>query len=246
MSNVKTISADGPLTKAELDRLEEFLRGRKETYKDTMGLEELDGFLTALVINPEMVMPHDYLPDIFGEGIDAFETDEEAEEVLALIFRHFNTIEAKLEKKEPYPLLFTEVEDGIPRGNNWAHGFLQGARWCYDEWREVMVDNRHGYCVPMLILDNEHNPKPELRPPPITNDRREDIIVGLGLATMLAYQYFEPQRRENAENFLDDDDLDDDVPLPMVRTEPKVGRNEPCPCGSGKKYKRCHGSGTVQ
>ena len=26
-----------------------------------------------------------------------------------------------------------------------------------------------------------------------------------------------------------------------VRSEPKVGRNEPCPCGSGKKYKSCHG-----
>ena len=26
-----------------------------------------------------------------------------------------------------------------------------------------------------------------------------------------------------------------------VRTEPKIGRNEPCPCGSGKKYKHCHG-----
>ena len=30
---------------------------------------------------------------------------------------------------------------------------------------------------------------------------------------------------------------------PPVRTGPKVGRNEPCPCGSGQKYKRCHGSG---
>ncbi|WP_264404203.1 preprotein translocase subunit SecA [Vibrio owensii] len=28
---------------------------------------------------------------------------------------------------------------------------------------------------------------------------------------------------------------------PMVREERKVGRNEPCPCGSGKKYKQCHG-----
>ena len=26
-----------------------------------------------------------------------------------------------------------------------------------------------------------------------------------------------------------------------VRTGPKVGRNDPCPCGSGKKYKQCHG-----
>lgn len=27
---------------------------------------------------------------------------------------------------------------------------------------------------------------------------------------------------------------------PMVRTEPKIQRNDPCPCGSGKKYKKCH------
>ncbi|MHB8255789.1 MAG: preprotein translocase subunit SecA [Acidiferrobacterales bacterium] len=28
---------------------------------------------------------------------------------------------------------------------------------------------------------------------------------------------------------------------PVVRTQPKIGRNDPCPCGSGKKYKQCHG-----
>jgi preprotein translocase subunit SecA len=28
----------------------------------------------------------------------------------------------------------------------------------------------------------------------------------------------------------------------VVRSEPKVGRNDPCPCGSGKKYKKCHGT----
>ncbi|MCL2382092.1 MAG: YchJ family protein [Treponema sp.] len=31
------------------------------------------------------------------------------------------------------------------------------------------------------------------------------------------------------------------VPKTMIRTGPKVGRNEPCPCGSGKKYKHCCG-----
>jgi SEC-C motif-containing protein len=29
---------------------------------------------------------------------------------------------------------------------------------------------------------------------------------------------------------------------PKTREQPKVGRNEPCPCGSGKKYKKCHGA----
>lgn len=46
-----------------------------------------------------------------------------------------------------------------------------------------------------------------------------------------------------------DDDVDDEyenyedikMPEPYVRPEPKIGRNDPCPCGSGKKYKKCHG-----
>jgi SEC-C motif-containing protein len=29
---------------------------------------------------------------------------------------------------------------------------------------------------------------------------------------------------------------------PVRHTEPRVGRNDPCPCGSGKKYKKCHGA----
>jgi hypothetical protein len=34
----------------------------------------------------------------------------------------------------------------------------------------------------------------------------------------------------------------DDVVKTVRREEPKVGRNDPCPCGSGKKYKKCHGT----
>jgi len=34
-------------------------------------------------------------------------------------------------------------------------------------------------------------------------------------------------------------------PITVRRSQPKVGRNDPCPCGSGKKYKRCHGAATA-
>lgn len=43
----------------------------------------------------------------------------------------------------------------------------------------------------------------------------------------------------------DHDALDPNMllkPQPVYRTEPKVGRNDVCPCGSGKKYKKCHGA----
>jgi preprotein translocase subunit SecA len=37
-------------------------------------------------------------------------------------------------------------------------------------------------------------------------------------------------------------DVEDfDKPATVRREDEKVGRNEPCPCGSGKKYKKCHG-----
>jgi hypothetical protein len=41
------------------------------------------------------------------------------------------------------------------------------------------------------------------------------------------------------ERALEDDDTPDDFMIPYVRETPKVGRNDPCPCGSGKKYKKC-------
>ncbi|MFA0265740.1 preprotein translocase subunit SecA [Vibrio cyclitrophicus] len=44
-----------------------------------------------------------------------------------------------------------------------------------------------------------------------------------------------------AENQLADDEAEAVSPQTVVRDERKVGRNEPCPCGSGKKYKQCHG-----
>ncbi len=42
-----------------------------------------------------------------------------------------------------------------------------------------------------------------------------------------------------------DGDGDGEAAKPQRRAEPKVGRNDPCPCGSGKKYKKCHGSATA-
>jgi preprotein translocase subunit SecA len=44
---------------------------------------------------------------------------------------------------------------------------------------------------------------------------------------------------DNAQTDPGDDSAE--KPETVVRGAPKVGRNDPCPCGSGKKYKQCHG-----
>jgi preprotein translocase subunit SecA len=59
---------------------------------------------------------------------------------------------------------------------------------------------------------------------------------------------FEDEDEEFEDDFDDedeDDSYDKDDPfneplVPIRNTTPKIGRNDPCPCGSGKKYKKCH------
>ena len=68
---------------------------------------------------------------------------------------------------------------------------------------------------------------------------REHGYVRSAIGEMDHWVCFDPNENE------DDDDLDyldDDFQIPYVRPEPKVGRNDPCPCGSGKKYKKCCGA----
>jgi SEC-C motif-containing protein len=45
-------------------------------------------------------------------------------------------------------------------------------------------------------------------------------------------------KKQDGKWFYDEGDI---VPKTIVRSAPKIGRNDPCPCGSGKKYKHCHG-----
>ena len=49
-------------------------------------------------------------------------------------------------------------------------------------------------------------------------------------------------QHQAAESQLSDGEEESDAPQqPVVREGQKIGRNDPCPCGSGKKYKQCHG-----
>jgi len=94
---VKTFSQNDPLTDAELDRLGDFLKGCKGGR--AMNVEALDGFFAALIAGPETVMPSEYYEEVFGgEMSDAceFGSIDEANEILGLMMRHWNTIASTL------------------------------------------------------------------------------------------------------------------------------------------------------
>lgn len=68
----------------------------------------------------------------------------------------------------------------------------------------------------------------------------EDVELGMGVRTERDTP--RPSYKQDQEDADDEDYKDDDgEPLveQVIRAEPKIGRNDPCPCGSGKKYKKC-------
>jgi len=74
-----------------------------------------------------------------------------------------------------------------------------------------------------------------MRPEPISPEKREEVIVHMAAGLLQAYRYFREHRRVSASAR---------TSKPR-RNAPKVGRNDPCPCGSGKKHKKCCGGATV-
>ncbi|PYU95512.1 MAG: YecA family protein [Acidobacteria bacterium] len=235
---MRIFAQNEPLTETELERLEEFLRSCKGG--KAMNIEELDGFFAALIAGPEVVLPSEYLPEVCGgEMSDTCEVAslDEATDILALLMRHWNDIAHTLGKDEVYVPLLLEDENGVTPGNDWACGFLRGVDLRHDGWKTLIADEDHAGCmIPVLMLYHEHDEDPALRPKPIRPEQREKIIDYMAAGLLGAYRYF----RRHGQSY-----ASARAPEPRRANNPKLGRNDPCPCGSGKKYKRCCGDTTI-
>jgi len=234
---MKTFTQNEPLTDAELDRLGEFLKSCKGGR--AMNVEALDGFFAALIAGPEIVMPSEYYPEVFGGEMSEtceFGSLNEANEILGLMMRHWNAIAGTLFKGEVYVPLLLEDEDGIAHGNDWARGFMRGMGMRHDGWAELVNDEEHGGClVPVMMFFHERDEDPEMRPDPISPEQREEVRAHMAAGLLGAYRYFREHGQAVASAHTSE----------PRRSSTKVGRNDQCPCGSGKKYKRCCGGATV-
>ena len=201
---------------------------------DAMDLEELDGFFAALHCGPEHVMPSEFLLEIVGEEY-AFPDLEAAQLFLDLVTHHWNAVGEAFRTEDFFLPLLLEDEQGNSYGNNWALGFLRGVDMRKESWSEILGDeSRAGLFLPIFALANELNPDPSLRPykEPMTDQQREKLLLGLSEAVTEMFRELAPLRR----SFVSDRE---------PRTKPKIGRNDPCYCGSGKKYKKCCGGVAV-
>jgi uncharacterized protein len=230
-----------PLTDSELDRLSDGLNRFGD--KRAMNLEQLDGFLAAVVCGPEDIPERECLRVIWGSDIvneDAFAAQPLLRDFISLITRHRAAIAHILQSGEVFtPLLLEDTHGKFP-GNDWAMGFMRGMELRRQDWSVLLDDEEHGgSLVPIFALAHEHDSDPAMRPykEPIGAEMREKLIIGATAGVMQIFHYFEAQRLLPTLSTGDN--------IPYRRIAPKVGRNELCPCGSGKKFKHCCGKITM-
>ena len=230
-----------PLTDIELDKLTDVLKRFGD--KRAMNLEMMDGFFAALICGPETVLPSEYLPEIWGGDVvnePIFQTKPILEEFISLVTQHWNAICRTLQSGEVFLPLLLDDENGVARANDWANGFMRGMGVRRDSWVTLMDDEEQaGSLVPILAPAHENHPDPEMRPykEPISAEMREKLIVGAATGVAAIYDYFEAERALAARR--------SGASTTFRRSAPKVGRNEPCPCGSGKKFKHCCAKATL-
>lgn len=226
-----------PLTHEDLDQLDTYLMS-DALPEDTMDLEMLDGFLVALAIGPDGFTGDDWLAEVFGgkipENIDPAMRD--------LILRHAAHVAssfapaAREKQPEDEPLylplvLQEETEDDSwmdTLGQYWASGFRAGFMQREDEWGQAMADDDELTDAICNIMALEFGHHPERTNEVLTRQAREDRVDELPwLVEGILYSWLE-RKYGRVET--------------VVREGEKVGRNDPCSCGSGKKFKKCCGA----
>ena len=242
------------LSDDDLDELADLL-GADWAPETTMDIEQLDGLLAGLICSPRVLMPSAYLPEIFGGEEPAFPDMATAQRFFDLLMRRNNQVATalnapieRLDDPRAYvPLLLDWSPDGeIARslaeagsteplplaGELWARGFLHAVSLAREDWETLPEGDEEGAelveealdTIAALVPDDDEAGGGEA-----SAEERDELI---GEALVAAYDLREYWRDVQFEQVR--------VKEP-IRREPKIGRNDPCPCGSGRKFKQCHG-----
>lgn len=208
--------------------------------EETMLLEELDGFIAGLLVCPDLIKPGEWLPIIWNrDGTDqqpAFDDLDHANRVLGLVMEHYNSVARTLmERPDRYsPLFSVDTRNGDILWELWIEGFEKAVALRPSSWRKLLdadPDTAAAMSGMLMLIDfagRDQNLLPDNNDTVFTT-APDDIAHWV--VTLNEWRLANPNPGQAG----------DPIPWPSSTSTKKVGRNDPCPCGSGKKYKRCCG-----
>jgi uncharacterized protein len=219
---------DAAVSEADLLLLEAFL-ALPPTTDTAMSVSMIDGMLTAAVIGPRAVMPSEFIPWIWdhekGQVQPLFEDEVGTGEIFSIIMGMQNRVAAALNRVPPEFAPLFLVNDRWSHVE-WADGFDLGMNFAVEAWGAA-IDAKKSFFGPIVSL-GEANLRDTI------GDDWLEFLQGLERSVVGFRDHFRGETR--AEFFA--------AHTPFVRSGPKVSRNDPCPCGSGRKYKKCCGDGS--
>ncbi len=125
---------------------------------ECMMLSDLDGFLTGIVIGPELVLPSEWLPVVWGGDEPEFESVEQMQTIIGTVMGRYNEIVAVM-AADPgsFKPIFREAQGGTFIVTDWAAGFLDAVSLRRKAWEPLFNHRRAKTLIePLLILgDNE-------------------------------------------------------------------------------------------
>ena len=134
------IQSDLPLSSEDVNRLDAFLRSDRVP-EGAMWVDELHGFITALVCGPEVVMPSEWMSIVWNGEAPEWQSVDELRDLLGGIMRLWNTVAKTVNGCEGFePILMTVAnelgeEETVVEG--WCRGFLRGVDMRREAWLSV-------------------------------------------------------------------------------------------------------------
>ena len=250
--------ATAPLDADDFDAMDAELDRLREHSEEIPQWEFCEGFLAALVCTRRPVPAEEYWPVLLGDDFKPMEHMEFVArwrrrwtEIATALDASVDTLdddrtfEPEVVDTRGAVLAMPEAEraeielDELPGfAQVWALGFMYAVETWPEDWQAPrdadaaeMLDNALEAIV-ALTEDDLGKPAVSLYAedgPPSVSDQRLDQF---GAAIWAAYDLRQLWKSLGPR-------------VAAVRKAPEPGRNDPCPCGSGKKFKKCHGSGNV-
>ena len=226
-------AADLSISDADLDLLDAYLLS-DQSPPECMMLSDLDGFLTGVAIGPEVVMPSEWLPHVWGGEEPVFDDPAQASAILGTIMGRYNAILREAEAGVFGPI-FWKTADGTTIAADWAEGFMQAVALRADVWEPLMRSKRYGrLLLPILALCSDENGDSTLGLEPNEEDRfMAEAAEFIPVCVTEIAAYWRKRRPTHTTR--------SSQPVSLSFTANQPGRNAPCPCGSGRKFKVCCG-----
>ena len=221
---------------------------------EVLSLDGLHGFLFGLAIIPERVLPREWLSCVVGQEMQNVDDEKEGKRLLESLFSaHIRIAKQNQDGALAFPFDIDSIEStGIQRFRDWTQGLflaiclrpkVWGATGKFDKSKE----NESIIATSVAIIMGIVFPKdiPKLFPPKMAkiahlgNNPAEieaKLFTMLPTATASILEYANASRARLKS--LGTGKLSGS---PESYRTVKIGRNDPCPCGSGVKYKKCCG-----